>query len=235
MRFLEEGYASYWQGGCWYDPYTRSLDELVGVTLGELIDLDGHARSGHLMTYIAGLHGEAKVLELKAAVRPGGSVEDFHAGFESVMGESFVTFESRMKAETPHRLCSGELAWADATLGESAAVRLEATVDCDAADTLGPFDSIPSLGFEFEVADVPYAVRILEVPRTTDVTLVLDAPPGSEARLYPGDCGYGYDPIAVQPGAALAVTLDACRWYVALVGIADQVSDVVLTVSPEAE
>jgi hypothetical protein len=183
--FLEEGMAELLSGvGVWYDVAEHAASPAQQLRLSRSAYRAGHfdySAAAHFMRWVYAARGMGGVQRLAAEVEAGASPERLEATLVAVMGESIEDIEANYRLHAP-RAYEGfgyertlaqrfEAHEDEASPGaERWVLDVEADLDCNAPDTMGPL---------LEEREGMYAVRRVDVPDNAAAVISVDGDVGA--------------------------------------------------------
>lgn len=189
--FLEEGMAELLSGvGVYYDAAADAESPSERIRLSRADYREGrldYAAAGHFMRYVYDRRGLSGVRRLAAEIETGASPERLERTLEQVMGEPLDEIESSYRGETRpgyeglgyERTPALAVEAIDDDHTQAGPERLrfsvEARLDCDAEDTMGP------LPLEREGM---YQVARVHVPENAGAVLRVEGDPGTWVDVF---------------------------------------------------
>lgn len=172
-----------------FEDRLHSIREYADVSTTDIHRSGGSVVAGHFAVYLARSHGAVAWREFKDRSPPGTNAEELGDAFESAYGVPLDEAERDWFTEAPRKVCPPVrepiIMWTGAPL------TFTHDLDCDRADTLGPFDrtiaAFPSFD-ETDILEAMYAQHWITLPFVDTWRVELEGPEGAAALLFARDC-----------------------------------------------
>lgn len=215
----------------------HSMREYVDLANDEIHGSGGSTIAGHFAIHLSRIYGPQLWSDLKAETPPGVTAEELAAAFEAVYDVPLEDAERQWFSEAPEKVCPPPREPVTMWTGEP--LTLTHDLDCDAVDTLGPFDRTIAVFPSFDDSDIVeamYAQHRVTVPFVDEWHVELDGPTGARAIFYGLDCiDRGASSIEQErellAGDAVDLPMDACTQLIILAAPPDEPAHVELRIT----
>lgn len=193
---------------------------LLGLSRDEFEAVGGRNIAGHFFRHLSETYAFDRLNELRNRVSAPGTIAEFDAAFLDLLGTTFRDAEDDWLARSPgdYTRLSANTPPADAVLVDE--VTFEYRLACESQDTHGPLTIIEA-GTDTDPARGMFGNRVLDVPSSRRVLVLATSPTEDEGgvnfrALACWDGTTRNTAREVMLGEPAILTLEACRWEVAL-------------------